>query len=86
MRNIPVVDNDNKLIGLITRANLVDIVYDSIWGDGDTEMSESVEPNETNISNGNESLNNLHTQDDTHQHVNTSSINKMNKDEAGDER
>ncbi len=86
VRNIPVVDDDNKLIGLITRANLVDIVYDSIWGDGDTEMSESVEPNETNISNGNESLNNLHNQDDTHQHVNTSSINEMNKDEAGDER
>ena len=28
-----VVDNDNALIGLITRSNLVDIVYDSIWGE-----------------------------------------------------
>ena len=35
IRNIPVVDDDNKLVGLITRANLVDIVYDTIWGDGD---------------------------------------------------
>ena len=33
VRNIPVVDDDNILIGLITRANLVDIVYDSIWGE-----------------------------------------------------
>lgn len=43
VRNIPVVDNDNTLIGLITRANLVDIVYDSIWGeeDQDTTLSDS---------------------------------------------
>ena len=27
VRNVPVVDNDEHLIGLITRANLVDIVY-----------------------------------------------------------
>src|SRR5699024_9025160 len=41
IRNIPVVDDDNKLVGLITRANLVDIVYDTIWGDEDLseEMS-----------------------------------------------
>lgn len=32
VRNVPVVDNDEHLIGLITRANLVDIVYDSILG------------------------------------------------------
>lgn len=38
VRNIPVVDNDNTLIGLITRANLVDIVYDSIWGEEDQDM------------------------------------------------
>ena len=32
VRNVPVVDSDNKtLLGLVTRANLVDIVYDSIW-------------------------------------------------------
>ena len=33
VRNVPVVDDHNQLIGLITRANLVDIVYDSIWGE-----------------------------------------------------
>ena len=34
VRNVPVVDEDNHtLIGLVTRANLVDIVYDSLWGD-----------------------------------------------------
>ena len=32
VRNVPVVDSDNKtLLGLVTRANLVDIVYDGIW-------------------------------------------------------
>lgn len=34
VRNVPVVDSDERtLVGLITRANLVDIVYDSIWGE-----------------------------------------------------
>ena len=33
LRNIPVVDDKNRLVGLITRSNLVDIVYDSIWGE-----------------------------------------------------
>ena len=27
------IDDADTLIGLITRANLVDIVYDSIWGE-----------------------------------------------------
>lgn len=31
IRNIPVIDDNNKLVGLITRSNLVDIVYDTIW-------------------------------------------------------
>ncbi|KRG08266.1 betaine/proline/choline family ABC transporter ATP-binding protein [Staphylococcus sp. NAM3COL9] len=36
VRNVPVVDKDGEtLIGLVTRANLVDIVYDSIWGEID---------------------------------------------------
>lgn len=40
VRNVPVVDKDNHtLIGLVTRANLVDIVYDSLWGDLDIEES-----------------------------------------------
>lgn len=29
---IPVVDKDKRLVGIVTRASLVDIVYDSIWG------------------------------------------------------
>lgn len=32
IRIIPVVDNNNRIVGVITRANLVDIVYDTIWG------------------------------------------------------
>ena len=40
VRNVPVVDSDEEtLIGLITRANLVDIVYDSIWGELDEDIS-----------------------------------------------
>ena len=33
MKYVPVVDFDHRLIGIVTRASLVDIVYDSIWGD-----------------------------------------------------
>ena len=43
VRNVPVVSDDNKtLVGLVTRANLVDIVYDSIWGeDGNVSSQEN---------------------------------------------
>jgi osmoprotectant transport system ATP-binding protein len=47
VRNVPVVDEDNHtLIGLVTRANLVDIVYDSLWGDLDTDENKDaiIEP------------------------------------------
>lgn len=30
---VPVIDKNDRLIGIVTRANLVDIVYDSIWND-----------------------------------------------------
>ncbi|EUJ46441.1 betaine/proline/choline family ABC transporter ATP-binding protein [Listeria riparia] len=30
---VPVVDEKRRLVGIVTRASLVDIVYDSIWGD-----------------------------------------------------
>lgn len=33
MKYVPVVDDKNRLVGLVTRASLVDIVYDSIWGE-----------------------------------------------------
>lgn len=37
IRNIPVVDENNVIKGLITRSNLVDIVYDSIWGEEEVQ-------------------------------------------------
>ncbi|MCO4325581.1 betaine/proline/choline family ABC transporter ATP-binding protein [Staphylococcus agnetis] len=41
VRNVPVVDDGHHIVGLITRANLVDIVYDSIWGESDDETTET---------------------------------------------
>ncbi|MFC6292885.1 osmoprotectant [Macrococcus epidermidis] len=37
IRVIPVLDKQDKLLGVITRANLVDIVYDTIWGNEEEE-------------------------------------------------
>jgi osmoprotectant transport system ATP-binding protein len=37
LKYVAVVDESRHLVGLITRTNLVDIVYDSIWGDGEVE-------------------------------------------------
>ncbi|PIK32384.1 glycine/betaine ABC transporter ATP-binding protein [Bacillus siamensis] len=33
MKFVPVIDEAGRLIGIVTRASLVDIVYDSIWGE-----------------------------------------------------
>jgi len=33
IKNVPVVDEENQLVGIVTRASLVDIVYDTIWGE-----------------------------------------------------
>ena len=33
LSNIPVIDHEQHLVGLVTRANIVDIVYDTIWGE-----------------------------------------------------
>ena len=54
VRNVPVVDSDNKtLLGLVTRANLVDIVYDSIWGELESANNDNhsgiVEPESTGV-------------------------------------
>lgn len=54
VRNVPVVSDDNKtLVGLVTRANLVDIVYDSIWGeDGNVSSQENegiIEPHTAGV-------------------------------------
>ena len=45
VRNVPVVDTDgHTLIGLVTRSNLVDIVYDTLWGGTTTENQGIVDP------------------------------------------
>ncbi|WP_059105529.1 betaine/proline/choline family ABC transporter ATP-binding protein [Shouchella shacheensis] len=31
---VPVVDEDHRIAGIVTRASLADMVYDTIWGDG----------------------------------------------------
>lgn len=33
IKNVPVVDNENQLVGIVTRATLVDMVYETIWGE-----------------------------------------------------
>ncbi len=34
---VPVVSENNKLAGIVTRASLADMVYDTIWGDSSSE-------------------------------------------------
>ena len=33
MKYVRVIDTQHRPIGIVTRASLVDIVYDSIWGE-----------------------------------------------------
>jgi osmoprotectant transport system ATP-binding protein len=33
MKNVPVVDERHHLVGIVTRTSLVDMVYDSLWGE-----------------------------------------------------
>ena len=42
VRNVPVVDDQQRLVGLITRANVVDIVYDTIWGDSEIQCKQNM--------------------------------------------
>lgn len=43
---IPVIDADNKLVGIVTRASLVNVVYQKIWGDkGHTQNNTGKEAN-----------------------------------------
>jgi len=37
LKYVAVVDENRRLVGLITRTNLVDIVYDSIWGESEEQ-------------------------------------------------
>ena len=43
LKYVPVVDEQNKVVGILTRASLVDIVYDVIWGEdpATTDVAES---------------------------------------------
>lgn len=38
VKYVPVVDAQHRLVGIITRANLVDIVYDSIWDEDEPTL------------------------------------------------
>ncbi|MFJ7975980.1 betaine/proline/choline family ABC transporter ATP-binding protein [Peribacillus sp. JNUCC 23] len=38
MKYVPVIDQKQRLVGIVTRASLVDIVYDSIWGEEEIEQ------------------------------------------------
>lgn len=42
-RNLPVVDENNKLVGLVTRATLVDSIYNNIWDEPGEDVSEELE-------------------------------------------
>lgn len=42
LKYVSVVDEQKRVVGILTRASLVDIVYDVIWGD-ETTISEAVE-------------------------------------------
>ncbi|MBD8035779.1 ABC transporter ATP-binding protein [Solibacillus sp. A46] len=49
LQNIPIVDNDHKLIGLITRANIVDTIYETIWGDEEENKNALLVTREENV-------------------------------------
>ncbi|SEU05351.1 osmoprotectant transport system ATP-binding protein [Salinibacillus kushneri] len=34
IKYVPVIDEEKKLVGIVTRATLANLVYDTIWGDG----------------------------------------------------
>lgn len=49
VRNLPVVDKENHLVGLITRASIVDTIYTNLWGDEEDEkmdIKEAIEERE----------------------------------------
>ncbi|MDD7362686.1 MAG: ABC transporter ATP-binding protein [Firmicutes bacterium] len=42
IKNLPVVDDEHRLIGLVTRAAVVDTIYMNLWGDDEEEEEEEV--------------------------------------------
>ncbi|TWW13247.1 glycine/betaine ABC transporter ATP-binding protein [Dellaglioa algida] len=41
-KNVPVINKEGILVGIVTRATLVDIVYDALWGDENSAPHEEV--------------------------------------------
>ncbi|MTD38383.1 betaine/proline/choline family ABC transporter ATP-binding protein [Erwinia sp. CPCC 100877] len=41
LKYVPVVDDQQRVVGILTRASLVDIVYDVIWGEEESETPEN---------------------------------------------
>lgn len=46
LKYVPVVDENKKLVGILTRSSLVDMVYDTIWGEEDSSDETPVEKEE----------------------------------------
>lgn len=42
IKNLPVVDEKNKLVGLVTRASVVDTIYNNLWGNEEEQEAEEV--------------------------------------------
>ncbi len=38
---VPVIDKNDKLVGIVTRSSLVNVVYETIWGDNNPLLSKS---------------------------------------------
>ncbi|MHC5280335.1 betaine/proline/choline family ABC transporter ATP-binding protein [Listeria kieliensis] len=51
---VPVVDDDKRLVGIVTRASLVDMVYDSIWGEEQEDTDSNNEKETVATSEGGE--------------------------------
>lgn len=51
LKYVPVVDEQNRIVGILTRASLVDIVYDVIWGEeaSITDAIEAAKPTEEGV-------------------------------------
>jgi osmoprotectant transport system ATP-binding protein len=45
---VPVVDNEHHLVGIVTRSSLVDMVYSTIWGDGEETVEAPAQQEVTN--------------------------------------
>ncbi|MFY8329441.1 betaine/proline/choline family ABC transporter ATP-binding protein [Vagococcus carniphilus] len=43
LKYVPVVDENKKLVGIITRSSLVDMVYETIWGEEEDGLSAQTE-------------------------------------------